>query len=259
MAFGPPGNVIQVYDAVLSDGGDVLLTASSDKVAQLWSVPGGKLLRDLRGHGEPRNIFEREPEIPGARVHQLGVVSGDFDAAGGRVATAGADGTARVWDVESGKLERVMREHTQIVGTVEFSPEGSRLLTGSPDGTARVWRVDTGAQILSVDHLPPESRFLSETRAEWTSDGKYFLTGGANSTTVSMWHAASGLRLVQATGEYASVRPGGHELVTSYQRLSEVYRCVTCSGVSGLMRAVPARTTRKLSKEERVRYLRESP
>ncbi len=249
----------RLNDAVLSDDGELLVTAAADKTAELWSVPGGKRLHELRGHGAPVNFDEAQPALPGFREHQVGVVTADVSADGRRVATGGADGTARIWDVESGRLERVMRGHTQSVGSVEFSPDGARLLTGSADGTARVWRVDTGAQIRSVDHLLAERRILGETRAAWTSDGEYFLTEGVGSTTVSMWHAESGLRLVQAFGERAAVRPGGHELVASYQTLVELYRCETCAGVEGLRRLAAKRVTRGLTKEERVRYLHESP
>ncbi len=245
-------------DAVLSDAGDVLATVAEDRTATLWSASGERL-HDLRGHGGPVDPGEAEPGSITLRDRRLGVVAGDFSADGRRVATAGADGTARVWDVSSGKLERVMRGHTEALASVEFSPDGARLLTGSADGTARVWRVDTGAQIRAVDHLPPEARFLAEARAAWTSDGEYFVTEGVGSPGVSMWHAGSGLRLVQALGERASVRPGGHALVTSFSTLSEVYRCETCAGVDGLERLVARRTTRALTREERVRYLHETP
>jgi WD40 repeat protein len=246
--------------AALSDDATRLLTASEDKVAQLWSVPGGRRLHDLRGHGEPKNPFEREPKAElAAREHAFGVLSADFDAGGEHVATGGADGTARVWNVRTGKLERVMRGHTQNVSTVEFSPEGSRLLTGSPDGTARVWRVDSGAQIRRVEHLEPARRFLSDTNASWSSDGKYFLTDGAGSSNVELWRAYSGLRVVQALGEFAAVRRGGHELITAFQTLSEVYHCASCVDGKDLLRAARARTTRPLSQEEQIRYLHREP
>jgi WD40 repeat protein len=246
-------------DALLSDDGETLVTTATDRTATLWSVAGGRRLHELRGHGGPVDPNEAEQGQVTVRDRVLGVVTADFSPDGRQVATAGADGTARVWDVASGKLRRVMRGHTQIVSSVQFSPDGSRLLTGSPDGTARVWRVDTGAQIRSVDHLAAEARTLAETRAAWTSDGEYFVTEGVGSTSVSMWDAGTGLRLVQALGERAAVQPGGHALVTSYATLGEVYRCETCAGVDGLMRLVPARTTRELTREERIRYLHASP
>ena len=84
------------------------------------------------------------------------------------------------------------------------------------------------------------------------------MTDGVGSSSVSTWRADSGLRLVQALGERATAQPGGHALVTSYSVLGEVYRCETCAGVDRLRRLVAARTTRTLTKEERVRYLHES-
>jgi WD40 repeat protein len=248
-------------DALLSDDGKTLVTTASDRTATLWSIAPGRVrrLHELRGHGEPVDPDEADARSVTVRDRVLGVVTADFSADGRRVATAGADGTARVWNVASGTLERVMRGHTQIVSSVQFSPDGSLLLTGSPDGTARVWRVDSGAQIRRVEHLQPEARVLAETRAAWTSDGKYFVTDGVGSTTVSLWHAASGLRLVQALGERAAARPGGHELVTSYSTLGEAYRCETCVGVDGLKRLVPRRTTRRLTVEERIRFLHDAP
>jgi WD40 repeat protein len=246
-------------DAALSDDGALLVTAAADRTATLWSVPEGRRLHELRGHGGLIDPFERDAERLGQRTVSPGVVTADFDAGAKRVATAGADGTARIWDVASGKLEHVLRGHTESVVSVEFSPDGARLLTGSADGTARVWRADTGAQILSVDHLPAANRVLGETRARWTSDGEYFVTDGVGSPTVSLWRADSGLRVVKATGQRAVVRAGGHDLVTSLSTFSSVYRCEACVGTAGLERLVPARTTRALTKEERVRYLHEAP
>ena len=96
-------------DSVLSDDGKTLVTAAADRTATLWSVPAGRRLHDLRGHGAPGRPQRGQDAELTVREHRLGVVTADFYAAGRRVATAGADGTARVWDVESGRLERVMR------------------------------------------------------------------------------------------------------------------------------------------------------
>jgi hypothetical protein len=63
----------------------------------------------------------------------------DVIEVGGRVATAGDDGTARLWDAESGKPLAVLQGHTGPVLSVAFSPDGGRLATASDDKTARLW------------------------------------------------------------------------------------------------------------------------
>lgn len=58
---------------------------------------------------------------------------------GKRIITASQDGTARVWEAESGRELLELRGHTNEVTSATFSPDGQRVLTGSLDGTARLW------------------------------------------------------------------------------------------------------------------------
>ena len=46
---------------MLSDDGELLVTAAADKTATLWSVAGGRRLHELRGHGAPVNLDEAQP------------------------------------------------------------------------------------------------------------------------------------------------------------------------------------------------------
>lgn len=70
-----------------------------------------------------------------------------------RVVAAGADGTARVWDVRSGReLTFVRGDEDKLVNSVEFSPDGSRILTASDDRTARITRVDGDAPPIRLVH-----------------------------------------------------------------------------------------------------------
>ena len=69
----------------------------------------------------------------------MGVWSVCFNPEDGRIATAGGDGTARIWDAVSGKQVAVLEAQPGKFSKICFSPDGSRLLTTSEDGTARLW------------------------------------------------------------------------------------------------------------------------
>jgi WD40 repeat protein len=58
--------------------------------------------------------------------HQGLVRSAAFSPDGLRVVTASADGTARVWDAESGKPVSAPLQHQGKVFSAAFSPDGLR-------------------------------------------------------------------------------------------------------------------------------------
>ncbi|MBV9314764.1 MAG: hypothetical protein JO100_13790, partial [Pseudonocardia sp.] len=88
---------------------------------------------------------------PSDRVHSV-----VFSPDGHILATADADGTARLWDVSTPRhpspLE-TLTGHTKAVYSVAFSPDGHTLATGSEDNTARLWETDVdivGKQICAI-------------------------------------------------------------------------------------------------------------
>jgi WD40 repeat protein len=69
---------------------------------------------------------------------------------GNRIASATADGTAQLWDSDTGILIKNLGNLGGVVNSVAFSANGNRLATGGIDGTIRLWRADNGAAVATL-------------------------------------------------------------------------------------------------------------
>jgi WD40 repeat protein len=115
--------------------------------------------------------------------HEAPVWQATRNADGSRILTASSDGTARVWDAQTGEELATLR-HEAAVSQATWDADGSRVLTASADGTARVWDANNGKELATLRH---EDRVW---RATWNADGSRILTVSADGTA-RVWLLAS--------------------------------------------------------------------
>jgi hypothetical protein len=153
--------------------------------------------------------------------HPTGSNAVSFSPDGGFIASAGDDGTARVWRIADGN-EILRAPHGRRVSNVAFSPDGKYLASaGGFDGTAKLWELAGGndgkklaavgdnAVIWDVDRsvelaritVPAQNTFGQFLSVVFAPDGQTFATAGldamraAGVSVTAKWRPTSGTKL----------------------------------------------------------------
>jgi WD40 repeat protein/serine/threonine protein kinase len=119
---------------------------------------------------------------------------------GTRLASAGEDQAAHLWDPASGALVATLRGHTDKLIGLAFRPDGKRLVTTSADATVRQWDVAAGQEV-----EPAYDRHSSEVvAAVYSPDGQWVASAGAD-RTVRVWRATGRQDLAVLHGHLGTV------------------------------------------------------
>ncbi len=155
---GQPGPVASL--AQIADG--ALVASGSDTgVIKLWNTADGADRLSLSGHTGP--------------VHGLAIHGSAADAPASRIASAGADGTIRIWQLP--QPAKPLAGHLQAVGSVAFSGNNAQLGSGDAAGEIRLWNVAGGAaQGTLLAHADQVTGML------YHPDGKQLLSTSADGT-----------------------------------------------------------------------------
>jgi WD40 repeat protein len=271
-------------------GGTRVVTLSGDSTVRAWSAADGHALGERLPHGGEVFLVRWHPERPflltaardgharlwdvdkggatGDYVHAGSAVTAAAIAASSRVATAGDDGTLRlwnpgaarpiptrslirvvefdrtaqqvagaaddrsvsVWDTRTGVLRAHFTGHGDSVVAVQFAADGQRLLTASRDGTARVWDVASRKPVFVLHH---DGAVVS---AQFSTDGTRIVTG-SDDRTARIWDARTGTQLGRTLVHGAPVAsavfsPEGARVLTASGSEARVWDVLSGTAVS---------------------------
>ena len=186
-----------------SRDGRMLASTGADLTIRLWDVASGKEIKSLRGHA---NVVKMVHFLPAP-------AAGAGGADEKKLVSAAADGTVRIWDVESGQETALLAGHTNSVECVSPSGDGKLLASSSNDGTIRIWDVASSQPVhILLGHV---SEVDSVT---FMPDGKTVISGGKDKT-IRFWDAHSGEQRGMLTGhtgrvESLEISPDGKTLAS---------------------------------------------
>ena len=135
--------------------------------------------------------------------HTANVMALAWSPDGKRIASAGDDKTVQVWNAATG--ETLLTYHTDGVISVAWSPDGKRIASAGGDKTVQVWDAATGNRIVtyhgntngawSVAWSPDGTKLASADYVDFRDE-----INGMKETTVQVWDAATGTRIVTYRG-----------------------------------------------------------
>jgi WD40 repeat protein/serine/threonine protein kinase len=238
--FALRGHKSMINSVAFSPEGRLIATGGDDQLVKIWEAVSGKELLTFKGHICPVNSVAFAPDghsvatasgdwttvgsetklwdaegskAPVLNAHPGRIFSAAFSQDGQQIVTANDDGTARTWEVNSGKSLLTIKGDGVPLYSAAFSPDGGRIVTGGVDRTARVWDVADGEPRLT---LKGHSDVICSVA--FSPDGQQILTGSAD-WTAKLWNALDGKELATLKGHKAWVwsaafSPDGKRIVT---------------------------------------------
>jgi serine/threonine protein kinase/WD40 repeat protein len=198
-SFFRAGNILSV---AVHPGGRLLATAG--RHLELWSLYSNRLVASVPSPAvgahvefsadgklllavENGRVLAGWPvsETPEKRLlcaPQDGVPTVAFSPNGRLLASGSKSGTARIWDVASGRVlhtcqvHPALKGHYRTVEAVAFSPDGNLLATGDFQGSLCLWDAESGKEVTRAGggRSPPGQIW----RLQFSSTGRYLAAGG---------------------------------------------------------------------------------
>ena len=113
-----------------------------------------------------------------ALQHAGGVAGAVWNSSETNLLSWSADGTAKVWDTETGEEMLVLRHETSVVGAT-WRNQDTEILTVTRDGTITIWDALNGTSGVTIPHE------LSVSGAAWMNEGANVLVWTADDVAYS--------------------------------------------------------------------------
>jgi WD40 repeat protein/tRNA A-37 threonylcarbamoyl transferase component Bud32 len=174
------------------DGTRLAAGFQGSSVLMVWDATTGRELLTLGRLPDPVTGW--------ALVHGPDIWSVAFSPDGTRLASAGSNGTVKVWNAATGQALQTLRGHAGEVWSVAYNPDGMQLASAGQDGTVKLWDAASGKEIRTL-----RGHSGGVTSVAFDPRGKR-LASASHDQTLKVWDAVSGREILTLTGHTAGVQ-----------------------------------------------------
>jgi WD40 repeat protein len=154
------------------------------------------------GEGEVVVVHEPSRTVKARlNVSQESIRTIDINERVGEFAVGGSDYHIRTFDLDTFKLKKEWKAHSNSVFTLRYSPDGRLLLSGSRDAHLKIWDVD--GDYAPVDDIA--AHLYAINHITFSPDSKHFVTCSMDKS-LKIWDASNG-RLLKVVDK---ARHAGH-------------------------------------------------
>jgi WD40 repeat protein/serine/threonine protein kinase len=230
------GHTDRVTGISFSPDASQIVTSSQDGTAVLWDFESGTPIQRYVGHTDRVYGIVHHPSQPrfvtagwdrtlrswdttnGAQLAEFAPHTDDVYAVSSNnnlIASASADGTIVVIDIETNETRYSLADHTAPVHSIDFSPDGRFLLSGGDDTRIILWSMDTG----EIEREFTGGHRDGVLSVAFSPDGTRAVSGSRDSTAI-IWDVQTGEpinRLFGHTFQILSVAfsPDGRQIVSA--------------------------------------------
>lgn len=138
----------------------------------------------------PREDLDDVPQFSLAQTlsgHNDSVPAVKFSQDGSKIASGSSDCTAKIWDVENGKMINNLSQHTHGISDVGWNWDGVTLATASDDHSAKLWDIRSPGKAIRV----LEGHTHHVTSCSFALSGNMVVTGSFDET-MRLWDVRNG-------------------------------------------------------------------
>jgi len=239
------GNSALLDSATFNTDGSLVVTTDQNGSACVWNVSDGTRVQVLT---EPVGVSGGV--AGGTGVGASAMRWAVFRPNKNQVLTASDDGTARLWDVASGRQLQVFAEPTgEPINDAWFSPAGGQVVTASNDGTARIWSAADGALRGTLGGADRSAVY----NAAFSRNGRLVVTCSGSSAVIWSTQSEQPLTKLQygSTISDCEFSPDGSRVVTAGNNgQTRIFSTELDGGIARIMQFAQQRTTQPLTPSE---------